>query len=323
MYKLAKQFVVPNDKITKTVFSLNSEEFSRLINGGKICTISERKKGKKNNGRAVQTIITLKIAGNITAEVVKICSAPFDAFDRAVFSAAVSELVAGNNTTSISAIYRLMHGKAAGGNYRLKDKQAQEILHSLNKLSALRIVANLDEICKNFRYNGGNPFSVDKPILPCRIYEGKFLGKHTTLIEFTDESPLLTIAKLKNNQLLTFDSKLLTEANRRFNRRTMAVKFYTLIRVCEIKLHNLTPIITVADIFEKCRINVDIRHERKAHCLDAIVFLLELLKSENFIENYTLKKDTQKDTLFPVFELKFSKNIGNIETSTSTLMVVN
>lgn len=307
MYKLAKKIIVPNDKVSKIVFSLTPTEFSNVINGGR-CTISESQKCKKNKRQAVKTFIYLKF--DSTAD--ENCSTPLDAFDRAVFCAAISERLAGNNTTSLPAIFRLMHGKYgkdAGRNFRPTDKQAKEILQSLKKLSSLRIVANLDEVCKRFHYNGGDNFSVDNPILPCRIYEGRLNGGNdTTLIEFTDESPLLSIAKLKNNQLLTFDANLLTDDsnfNHDYKGYATAARFYTLIRIVEIKLHKLMPIITVDDIFEKCLIDAEIRHERKAHCLDAINFLLENLKSENVIKSFILQKDNQNNKLFNSIKIQY------------------
>lgn len=305
MYKLATQIVVPNDKLNKVFFSLTFEEFIGIMNEGRQLDIDERPKKKKGKP-SITTFIKLQLQGNLSADDFVICSTPLDAFDRAVFCAAASERLAGNSTTSLSAIYRLVHGQSAGGNYRLKDKQAKEIFSSLKKLSSLLIFADLTEICKLYKCE---PLKINfKPILPCRIYEGKLLGGNsTTLIDFTDEPPLLTIAKLKNNQLLSFDSNLLTDASdfSRFNRRTIAARFYTLIRVLEIKLHSLTPIITVDDVFEKCRIDFNIRHERKAHCLDAIIFLLEHLKNEDVIHSFKLQKDTLKNKLFNSIKIAY------------------
>ena len=184
-------------------------------------------------------------------------SAPLNLFDRLVFTALVSARVEGVTEISISALYRIITGKASN-NCKPTKNHAAEILKSVKKLACLQVELDMSDAFQNYRerngspkYNAGKPLFIDfTPIIPCKILDGVFQGNSATVIQLTATSPLYKTAYL-TKQILTVPREAL---NIGIMRNTSAVaygvKLYTLIRVLEIRGSGyLKESVTFADIF--------------------------------------------------------------------------
>lgn len=94
-----------------------------------------------------------------------------------------------------------------------KDQRAA-ILQSLDKI--MGTTCNPDIIDAFEKLNYGDSYSLEKikkaPFLPRKRVEKTINGQKADVIYFTDESPLLKIAKLKG-QILTYDAELLDAPN--------------------------------------------------------------------------------------------------------------
>lgn len=229
---------VPVDKIAKLLFNLTPEAYGELLEGS-VGTVSE--KVIKRTGDEIISTIKLKSL-NEAAQ-----SSCLNQFDYAVLSVCISEWLYGNEITTPSVIYRGLIGKTGYQHVNVTPAQKAEVLKSVEKLVGLIADIKL-----------GNPEKtrLKASLLPCQILEAKANGQMTTIIHFLAESPLLTCARLKNNQLISYDTRLLNVPRQRNTVKVIAIKNYVLIRVLEIKQHNMTPTITLNDVFEKCQLEV-------------------------------------------------------------------
>lgn len=273
--------IIPNDKIGKSFFNLSYLTFNELVNG-KTGNIVEKKNFKKVGN--IHSSIGIKVTEGFSV------TEPFDLYDGAVLSVCISEWVEGNRYTTPSIIFRGLSGKVGRGDAEASKDQYTEILKSVEKLMRTQATFNLTEVCENLGYNDGTPKKLVSTILPCQYLENITInGKHSTIIYFTSESPLLTIANLKNGQLLSFDSTLLNIPHQQNTRLNVMVKTYAMIRVMEIETHHLTPTITFDDLFVKCRIeNAHGEVQRRAR--DLLITVLEHFKDKKIIKNFTIEK---------------------------------
>lgn len=154
----------------------------------------------------------------------------------------------------------------------------------------LQLDYDLSDLCEKLKYNGGKPERLISTLLPCHYLKSSTInGKDTTVIYFDREPVLLTVAKIKNCQLLTYDALLLDVPKQNNTPMNIVVKNYVMQRIQEIKLHNLTPIITFDNIFQKCRLE-NISRDKKMDARNNIVKFLEYLKSQSEIKNFELTK---------------------------------
>ena len=171
-----------------------------------------------------------------------------------------------------------------------KDQRAA-IFHSVNKLMRLQLTYNMAEICEKLNYNDGKPELLVSTLLPSNYIKASTVnGNDATIIYFTDESPMLKIAKLKNEQLLTYDATLLDVPNQQNTPMNITVKNYVMQRIQEIKLHRLNPTITFEDLFKKCRIEkADNKIKQRAR--DTMIDFNTHLKSKSEIINFEVTKN--------------------------------
>lgn len=292
----SKMRVIPNDHISKKFFNLSSINFINLINGFKA------KVAEKINYKDVGDIcsaFTIRVADGFTV------SEPFDLYDCAVLSVCISEWNEGNRYTTPSIIYRNLTGKIQDYDAAPSKNQYSEILQSVKKLMRIQGTFDLSEICENLGYNEGHPITLISNILPCQILKNtKFNGcLRTDVIHLTSEPPLLSIAKLKNNQLITFDAKLLNIPRQQNTRLNIMIKTYVMIRIAEIKSHRLTPSITFEDLFKKCRIE-EADRKIKQRARESIIDFMIHLKFCGVINNFTLEK---KGTRFRTIKFSYAR----------------
>lgn len=278
------QIFIPNDKLSKKIFSYSAEVFYDYTDGG-IFKIIEGEKYNKSE-RCKQTVKTPVILQPLNQAD---RNTPLDMFDRAVLAVCQSAWLAGTKKLTTNVIYRALTGKGDSSQQKPTPKFADEIISSIRRLSNFKVNADLSAVNAAYGYNNGSPIVIPlTPILPCHFDAGDLQGGNSDRIIYLDaESPLMTIAQLKK-QVLVFDSSLLDTGARRNNRYSVAAKFYAMTRVLETirakKSDKLHPAITFEKLFEQCRITDATKYTKNAVC-EFVTSLLRNLEDEGIIEN--------------------------------------
>lgn len=278
----AKTLVMPNDKLTKRLFSHTPEEYLTLFeDGGLLVEIK--------NFPKVGEIITpywLELVDDYTDK------SPLTMFARAVFTACVSEWIIGNRHTTDGIIFRHITGKPRGSNAQPTPAIRELIMYCVRKMMCTILRVDMTEVCKHLNYNDGVPLILNAPILPCKYVEEIINGqKSRAVIYFYDESPLLTIARIKNNQLLSVDPRLLNISNQFNSARNISVRHCVIQRVIESILHKeMKPKIKFDYIFQVCGfINID--SKKKYDIIHEVIEIFECLQSGGDIKSFAVKKD--------------------------------
>ena len=275
--------IIPNDRVAKKIFNLSFEDLKYWIENLKTLGFSEMSNHKKFGE------ITSPIQLSVDGENFSI-SEPLDYFDSSVLSVCISEWTAKNQITTPSVIYRGLTGKVGRSDAEPSKDQLAAIFHSIDKLMRLQLHYDASELCEKLKYNNGIPTKMVGTLLPCHYIQAATVnGKDTTVIHFDAESILSRIARLKNNQFLTYDANLLDVPNQNNSTMNVALKNYVMIRIQEIKLHKLQPIITFDDVFEKCRI-ADVNRDKKADARNNIIKFFEHLKNNDEVRDFELIK---------------------------------
>ena len=280
----SKKRVVTNDKLSKVLFNLTDADYQYLVDNQDTISFVEMKHHKKFG----EIVSPLKI--DIDGESFSI-SEPLNQFDSAVLSVCISEWLANNKITTPAIIFRGLTGKIGKHDAEPSKDQLAAIFHSVNKLMRLQLTYNMAEICEKLNYNDGKPELLVSTLLPSNYIKASTVnGNDATIIYFTDESPMLKIAKLKNEQLLTYDATLLDVPNQQNTPMNITVKNYVMQRIQEIKLHRLNPTITFEDLFKKCRIEkADNKIKQRAR--DTMIDFITHLKSKSEIINFEVTKN--------------------------------
>ena len=283
----SKILCIPNDIFSKRLFNLGNDDYQQALDERKTLEVVE----KKNHYKFGDVITPFRIRVDDNADFT--ISEPLDQFDFAVLCACISEWQNKNRYTTPSIIYRAVSGKVGDYDANPSKIQLTDILQSVDKLMRTQIGINMTKACENLKYNGGTAFKVVSAILPCkRVTETTINGQISTAISFDRESPLWEIAaKVKNHQVLSCDAELLNVPGQQNTRMNIAVKFYVLRRVLEILAHRkqMVPIITFADVFQKCRLTSASR-DKKCDARNVILKFVEHLQNEKLIKSFTLEK---------------------------------
>ena len=177
--------VSPNDKLTRNLFNLPADEyFDALQKGTSIAVTETTIRGKK-----IQTHFKLN-GGGIAA-----LRHPFNEYDRTIFDVCNSAREANFIGITRDSLFRALIGGKT--NQYPRPNQANAILESLKRLMTVIEVDFSQARDKMPKYNSVKPILIS-PILPCRILHNVLVnGQLTSIIKFTDESPLITIARAK------------------------------------------------------------------------------------------------------------------------------
>ena len=291
----AKMLVMTNDKLTKELFRCTPEEYHALFEeGGEIVEVK--------NFPKVGEIITpywLELIDEYTDKT------PLTMFAKAILTACVSEWVIGNRHITVGVIFRHITGKPSGSNAQPSPAMKELILFFIRKMMCTILRVDMTDVCKYLNYNNGAPLILNAPILPCKYVEGVTINGNESedVIYFYDESPLLTIARVKNNQLLSVEPRLLSISNRSGSQRSISVRHCIIQRVLESFLHNMEPIIAFDYVFKVCGfMNADSR--KKCKVIHGVIDIFEDLMSNGDITSFTVRKDGDK---YQAIEFTFSQ----------------
>lgn len=281
----SKKRVELNDKATKRFFNLTRESYQKLLESKAKATLIEKKNHKKFGN--------IKSSFSISNENGFSNFIPLDEHDRAVLSVCVSNWLEGNRYITPAIIYRGLTGKVndASGNSKPSPVQLKAILQSIDRLMFTAYDPQILDAYEKLEYISGDDKIVIKKsvVLPCYRAEVTINGQTSDVICFDRESPFLIQANLKK-QMLTYDAELLDVPHQQNTPLNISAKNYVMRRIQEIKLHKMTPTITFADIFKKCRIE-KASNDKKMNVRTTIIKLFEHLKSKNHIKSFEIIKN--------------------------------
>lgn len=273
--------LVPNFKLIKVTQKMDSTLYTDIVSGKRKGGIVEKKNHKKKGD--IVSVYTISNADGYDN------SAPLNVTDYAVLSVCASEYDAGNRYTTTSIILRGLIGKVgrAEDGVRPRPDQYNMIMTSLKKLMFTAIEIDLSATNESLKYNGNK--KITSALLPAKIIETCINGQVVNdVIYFLDESPLMEIARARK-QILTYDASILNVPNQNNTPLVIDLKNYIITRVLEIKLHKMTPTLTFADIFSKCRIE-DAAKSTKSHARSYIIKFFEHLKNLGEITSFEITK---------------------------------
>ena len=289
----------PNDKVNKRFFDMTDKQHER----GELI-INESRKGSKN---IIKTPIHLEYTRY--TEKIMATRPRFNAFDREILYACISEQIEGNMATTINSIYRLITGDS--GRRKPTDQMTKLIRQSIDKLLFCDVTIDLTEVCLKYGYNKGKPCVLHSAILPGQYLEGAIVnGEASTVITFYEESPLFLAAEIKNQQLLTYEKNLL-DVPVRNSPEVIVMKNYILRRIQEIIIHNLTPTITFDDVFTKNQIT-DLTPTQKMRYRDYICKMFDFWIEKKLISKYVVNKE-QHIPISISFAYKKNKKVLSLE----------
>ena len=287
-----RQRITLNDKATKILFNLPPNWYEKMINQGKRQNVIEKKNHKKHG--------KIKSAFSLSNEEGYTQILPLDEHDRAVFDVFVSEFENGNRVLTLPMIQRALSGKIGEvGVIPYKDQRAA-ILESIGKLRHTDYNDEVLDAYKKLGYidkdevNEGEEKIKKAPVLATKQTSKIINGQKTDIFYILDEPPLLTNAKRKK-QILTYDAELLDVPDQNNTKLIVMLKNYSLRRVLESKAHSkqLKPILTLDDIFSKCRI-ADKSNVIKLRTREYLDKFFKHLQSKGVIKSFEFVKKGNK-----------------------------
>ena len=297
-----RKIVVPNDRDAKAFFKIKPERYHRYITGITHMNVFEMKKHPKYS--EIGTPVKLFIDPAVVAEDPSVMEV-LTRFDNDVANVCISEWEAGNRYVTYSTIYRTLTGKVGESDANPSKVQLARIKHSLKKLMNVQLEIWFYDACEKLSYNNGEKKYIKDKIIPARFVDCTINGQKTTVIELTAESPLLTIARLKNNQIISYDVELLNIPKQKNTPLNIELKHYAIRRVMETKAHpkQMSPAITFADVLEKCRI-ADADNKKKHRVRESLKAVFEHLLACGEIDSFQVNK---KKGVFYSISFTFSK----------------
>ena len=297
-----RKMVIPNDIETKKFFFLDDRIHHELIMDNKRKNVVEMKKHPKYG--KIKTPVEISVAPRVAEEDPSVTEV-LTRFDNDVANVCISEWEAGNRYVTYSTIYRTLTGRVGESDANPSKVQLAAIKHSLKKLMNVQIKIYFHDAAVYLGYNDGKKINITGKIIPARFVDCTINGQKTTVIELTAESPLLTLARLKNNQIISYDVELLNIPKQKNTPLNIALKHYAIRRVMETKAHpkQMTPSITFEDILAKCRIS-DADNKKKHRVRESLKAVFEHLLACGEIDSFQVNK---KKGVFYSISFTFSK----------------
>ena len=230
-----EQYTRPNDKIAQNLDTATADEWAK---GGMI--VEEiKKKGKREQ-------VTTKLKFDID-KLKELGANRLDSFDLFVMWTCMALREAGKVKTTINGIYRAMTGKDV--NETPTQKMKDDIMESLDKIMVFTGDIDAKDICQIYGYKGNGRYK--GVILPVEYLDNVIVNgaEVDTVVSFPYESQLMKLARIKNNQFITYDAKLLN-VPARSTRQTVVVVPYLLQRIESAKHKEMKNIILIDTVME-------------------------------------------------------------------------
>ena len=273
-----KKLTVPCDKLSNHMFNYSEKEYVEIILDGEECGCVE---GYDRKGNKIVTPYWL------TPSVEYADIKPLTAFNREVLNVAISAYEAGYRVLSFKMTLNALTGDDKS---RVRIEQYEAIKAAFKRLMTV-ITINIAPLLKAFpkyrkRHVGASELS--SPILPCKLCDVEINGQRILAVELLGDSPLMTVAKLKQ-QLITYDLKPLAVPNQNNTPQVITIKGYLLRRIELIKQRHLTPTILFQTLYENCGL-ADADKWQKQDARKEIETTLNHFKAEGVIKNFEFER---------------------------------
>ena len=275
-----KKARVPVDKLTQRVFGegdnigLTVDEYIAMIRDGEYCFCNEKIRGKD-----VETPFRLELEEGFKNEL------PPDPFTREVLFSAISAYEDGLNTMTISMTLDALTGGEE--KHKIQKRQFEEIHAAFKRLAFTGITVKLTpllEACPTYRKNYHRDGTLTGALLPCKFLGGEVNGKKALVIKMLDESPLMTVARMKK-QIMTYDLEPLAIKGQKNTPQIMTIKNYLLRRIELMKQRNQTPSIKFNTLYKNCGL-ADASDSTKQNARKIIVDTLKAFVSDGVIKDF-------------------------------------
>ena len=196
--------------------------------------------------------------------------------------------------TTIKIIFRALIGKVGDKGAILRKNQEIAIVNSINKLRHTDVdLSDVAKTLKALKYtdkDGNEIIFKATYLLPADIIDAKINGQIMKGVIFFRDIPQLYHVADAKNQIIRYPHALMNVPNQNNTPRNIALKKYVIRRICEMKLHrNMTPTLTFADMFRKCRL-AELSRELKRDARNSVINYVKYLKGINFIQNFKIQK---------------------------------
>lgn len=276
-----RKLVVPCDKWSNHMFGIPDDLFADMLRQGEY---AECKEFVGKDKGAVITRYWLQNAEDYTG------MKPLEPFHREVLYLLIAAYEQGFRYASFSMT---LDGLTGGTEKRhVYSEQFAAIEEAIKKLAGTIVTADLTPLLEAVpayrkRYKGS--FKLSGQILPCRFVEAELNGQKTIAVELFAESPLMTVAKAKQ-QLLTYDAAPLAIPGQRNTERVMTIKGWLLRRIESAKAGRLNRSILFKTLYEECGL-ADASKWQKQDARKIIVETLNAFKTSQVIKDYEIVRD--------------------------------
>lgn len=275
-----KRATVPCDKLSNIIFEIPPEVYAEIIQTGEECTCVEKRGNKK-----VTTPYYLTPAEEYAD------LTPLTPFDRVILYTAISAYEQGYQFLSFKMMLSAMTGDDKN---RVYPERFEAIKAAVQRLMTV-IKINLNPLLNAFpkyrkRHEGTK--ELISPILPCKLYDVEINGQKTLAIELLSESPLMTVAKLKQ-QLITYDLEPLAVPNQNNTPQVIVIKDYLLRRVNLMKSakrkRGLSNTILFETLYQNCGL-ADADKWQKQDARKVVSETLEHFKAVGVIKDFHFER---------------------------------
>lgn len=281
-----KRLVVPCDKLSSHPFGIDADDYAYLLqhggeNGKCECVETVKK------GNAVVTPYWLKLAEDYTD------MKPLEAFHREILFALISAYEQGFKFVTISMTFDNLTG---GDKRHIYEEQYEAIKRAIDKLRRTEITVDLTDLfkaCPNYRKNySGRSARLVGYLLPAHYIEAEVNGQKTITLELLAESPLMTVAKAKN-QIMAYDAAPLNIPNQHNTERVITVKNWLLRRIELAKQRGLNKSILFDTLYAECGL-AGASKRQKQEARKTVFAVLDAFKSEGVIKDYEVDRAGSK-----------------------------
>ena len=255
-------------------FYYPADEYKAIVQNREEC---ECREGHDRKGKEVATPYYLTGSKDKT---------PLKPFDREILYVAISAREQGINCLSFQMILNALTGG-------VKDKDLSKRLEAIKAaVKRLMTVITIDlapllNAFPKYRKRHVGSAELTAQILPCKMLDVEINGRRTFAVELLGESPLMTVAKLKQ-QLITYDLEPLAVPNQNNTEQVIVIKNYLLRRINLIK-RGLNSTMLFDTIYRECGL-ADASDSIKRNARKEILDTLNHFKAVGVIKDFKIER---------------------------------
>lgn len=270
--------IVPVDKLSNHMWNFSADDYADIISTHFECGCVEG----VVKGAEIMTPYWLELIEDYESLL------PPNAFDREVLFALISAYAQGEKYVTFSSTLRDLTGS---NRHNFHKEQYSAIKAAVDKLMKTVITVDLKPLLTaipRYAKNYSGKYKLVSPLLPCKYAETTVNGQETLIVKLLDESPLMTVAKLKK-QVLTYSADPLYIPGQNNTPQIITVKNYLLRRVELIKQQRLDNSSILLDtVHTEC--NIDGNFWKRQDVRKVVVEVLTAFRDNGLIKNFELQK---------------------------------